>query len=65
MPKSAAASHLYALSTVLLWSSGYVFTKIALGHFTVAKIGDDYYAVRFKVDIPKNQNLPSYKDHKV
>ena len=39
MPKFIAPSHFYALSTVFLWSSAYVFTKIALEHFTVASLG--------------------------
>lgn len=31
--------HLYAFLTVLLWSSAYVFTKVALAHFTAAPLG--------------------------
>jgi len=34
-----ASSHYYALATVLLWSSAYVFTKVALERFTVAGLG--------------------------
>ena len=33
------SSHFYAFATVLLWSSAYVFTKIALGHFSAAGLG--------------------------
>ena len=32
-------SHCYALCAVLLWSSAYVFTKVALASFTPATLG--------------------------
>jgi len=32
-------AHYYALATVLLWSSAYVFTKVAREHFTAASLG--------------------------
>jgi drug/metabolite transporter (DMT)-like permease len=38
-PGLLAPSHYYALATVLLWSSAYVFTKMALKHFTFASLG--------------------------
>lgn len=34
-------------------------------YYAATKIGDKLFAVRFKVDMPKNKTLPSYKDHKV
>ncbi len=36
---SNAACHGYALLTVILWSSAYVFTKVALHHFTSPALG--------------------------
>jgi len=35
----STSSHYYALATVILWSSAYVFTKVALEHFTAASLG--------------------------
>lgn len=34
-------------------------------YHAAAKIGDGYYGIRFKVDMPLNEGKPSYKDHKV
>jgi hypothetical protein len=34
-------------------------------YYAAAKIGKNYYAVRFKVDIPLDDSKPSYKDHKI
>ncbi|MDR2934304.1 MAG: EamA family transporter, partial [Candidatus Adiutrix sp.] len=34
-----APGHCYALATVLLWSSAYVFTKVAMEHFSFASLG--------------------------
>jgi len=37
--KASRLAHYYALATVLLWSSAYVFTKVALAHFSAASLG--------------------------
>lgn len=39
MPKTPAGSHFYAFMTVLLWSSAYVLTKVALNHFSAGALG--------------------------
>ena len=39
MRKLLSSSHFYAFTTVLLWSSAYVLTKVALVHFSVAALG--------------------------
>ncbi|MDR2934786.1 MAG: DMT family transporter [Candidatus Adiutrix sp.] len=38
-PGLLAPCHCYALATVLLWSSAYVFTKVAMEHFSFASLG--------------------------
>lgn len=39
MPGVTMSCHAYALVTVFLWSSAYVFTKVALSHFSVSALG--------------------------
>lgn len=39
MQKSFFASQAYAFLTVLLWSTAYVFTKVALQHFSASALG--------------------------
>lgn len=39
MEKSFALSQLYAFITVALWSTAYVFTKVALAHFSAFSLG--------------------------
>jgi hypothetical protein len=34
-------------------------------YYAAAKIGDNVYGVRFKIDIKKGQEIGTYKDHKV
>lgn len=59
-------SHFYAICTVFLWASAYVFTKVALNYFTAFSLGFLRYLVAAIVLIIaagiKKIGLPDFKD---
>jgi len=61
-------SRIYAIGTILLWSSAFVFTKIALGYFAPSSIGVLRYlcatmffmvlAFHKRIGLPKREDIP-------
>jgi len=69
-PRMKKRASLYALTTVILWASTFVFTKIALVCFTTSSIGVLRYAIaslcfialapKYKIGLPRKRDIPLF-----
>lgn len=70
MKKSKTAMHIFALLTIILWSLGYVMTRIAVRHFSteaisflryfIAAVSILVYSIFKKMRFPKLKDVPLF-----